>query len=126
MKYRPEQYAEALYGTLEGKSPAEQKELIQRFSLILRKNKDSAKIPLILTHFEKKYTEANGLTKIHLESAHPITPLVKAEVEKVLGNKAFIKESVNPNLLAGIRILLDDSVFIDSSALHHINNLFAK
>src|SRR5882672_1521132 len=113
MKYRPEQYAEALYEAVEGKKPGEQKEAIKRFSLLLRKNKDSAKIPLILNHFERKYVEANGLTKIQLETAHPLSEKTKAEVEKALGKKAFIKESVNPNLLAGIRILLDDSVFID-------------
>ncbi len=73
MKHRPEQYAEALYEALKDKKVEEQKDFIMNFVRILKKNKDSGKIPLILNHFEKKYVEANGLTKVHIESVQPLS-----------------------------------------------------
>ncbi|MDD4989333.1 MAG: F0F1 ATP synthase subunit delta [Candidatus Pacebacteria bacterium] len=125
MKYKPKQYAEALYGVLDEKS-GDEKKLIKQFVLTLKKNRDSAKLPLILKHFEKIFTEKNGLIKVEVESAQELSPKVRKEIESAVGGKALFEEKINPKLLAGVRILLNDSIFIDSSALRHITNVFSK
>ncbi len=126
MKYKPKQYAEALFDALSGAKEGEEHALIGNFATTVRKNKDWARLPLIVKQFEKIYREKHGLTKLEVESAHPLTEKTKEELEKAVGKKVLFEEKVNPKLLAGLRILIDDSTFIDASALRHINNLFVN
>ncbi|MDD5050178.1 MAG: F0F1 ATP synthase subunit delta [Candidatus Pacebacteria bacterium] len=124
MKYKPKQYAEALYEAMEGAKKGEEKQLVEHFVQTVKKNKDWIRLPLILKHFEKIFVEKNGLTKVEVESAYPLTAKTRKEIEGIFKDKVLLEEKVNPRLIAGIRILLNNSVFIDSSALKHINNLF--
>ncbi len=126
MKYKPKQYAEALHDVLTYAKSGEEKALIKQFVTMVKKNKDWSRLPLILKHFEKIFTERNGLTKVEVESAYPLTEETRKGIAEVYKNKVLLEEKVNPKLIAGLRILLNDSTFIDSSALKHINNLFVN
>lgn len=126
MRYSIRQYAEALLLALEDKNRRERREVIGRFLVVLRKKRDGAKLTQIIKTLELLQLKKEGLHKVVLESASPPGLKIKTEVEKILGKKIFIEERINPELMAGIRILVDEEIFIDASAKRRLDVLFPK
>lgn len=126
MKYKNEQYAEALYEALNGKTGADTKKIIGGFLSAVRKRKDSAKVNRILKNFERIYLKKNGLKKIELESASKLSAPVLKEVFRISGGKVVIVEKINPEVLGGVNILVDDFTSINASARTRLADLFSK
>lgn len=126
MRYTNKQYAAAFLSALKDKSGKERTEILRRFLTLLQKNKDWPRLNLILREAEKFYLRKSGLKKVFLETAQPASPNVKKEVEKILGRKIVLSEKINPAILAGIKILVDDELLIDSSAQSRLRKLFSR
>lgn len=126
MRYSPRQYAKALLSLLAGRKPPEQKELIRRFLSLLSKKRDRSRLGLIVREFEKQHIAALRIKKVCLESADPIPARVKKEMETLLGRNLLFQEKINPALIAGIKILVNDELLIDASAATQISRIFSK
>jgi F0F1-type ATP synthase delta subunit len=126
MKYSPQQYAEALHDSLEGEIGTKRVKILQRFDELLAKNRDGHLKNRILAQFEKIHLEKQGLRKVDVESAKPVSLETKEQLKKIIGDKILLTEKVNPDLVAGITILVDDSLYIDASARTRIQQLFVK
>ncbi len=124
MKYSPSHYAEALYGALSGKSPEERNKVARSFVGVIQKNRDSNLVSRILERYEKIYLKKEGLRKVDIESVDPISGKVKGEIEDALGSKIVFTEKINPKLIAGISLLIDDSTYVDASARAVINRIY--
>src|SRR3989344_1352795 len=116
MKYSAKQYAAALKLALKGKDAQQRREIIKRFLRILRKNRAGGKLSSILKDLEMQYMHDSGLSKVRVEAASPLSSKIKSEIEKIFGKKLYLEEKTNPELLAGLKILVDGEVFIDASA----------
>ena len=130
MKYLPSHYALALYQALLGKEGNAQAATLRRFAGIVRKNGDGKHLNTILARYEKIYLEKNGLKKIEVESANPLSPAVRAEIERAGSGtggdkKVLLEEKVKPELLAGIKLLVNDTLLIDASGMTRIAKLFS-
>ena len=123
MKYTVRQYAEALNSALKGKEAAERKKAVGRFLNILRKHRDSARLGRILKEAELLHLKESGLRKVRVEAASPVTEGIKSEIKEILGDKVYLEEEVNPELLAGLRILVDEEIFIDASAKRRLGEM---
>lgn len=126
MKYSTVQYAESLIAALAGKPERKRKVIIRRFLAILRKNRDMRRLDFILASAERQWLKERGLAKVAIASASPLNKSVRDEIVKVLDRKAITAQSVEPQLLAGIRILIDDDLLIDASARRALSRLFAR
>lgn len=126
MRYAIRQYAEALLGALEDKSGRVQSEVIRRFLSVIRKNKDWSKLGRILHEVEKQSLRKRGMRKVEVESAAPLSRELIKEIEKFLGKKLVLEEKVRPELLSGIKILVDNELLIDASAKRGLDSLFAE
>lgn len=127
MRYTNQQYAEAFLLALDNqKSEPQRREATRRFLSILQKNGDSPKLQTILRILEKKYLHKEGLKKVSLEYAGRLSPDTKKDIEKILGRKIIITERKNPDLLAGIKILVNDEILIDASAKRQMDKLFRR
>jgi len=140
MKYLPGHYAKALYEALEGQDKEDRggiagkrgradEAMLKRFVGIVRKNGDGKSLNTILARYEKIYLEKKGLKKIEIESASPISAAIKAEIEKAGGDaatsgKIILSEKVNPELLAGLKLLVNDTLLIDATGRTRIKKLF--
>ncbi|MES2437226.1 MAG: F0F1 ATP synthase subunit delta [Patescibacteria group bacterium] len=124
MKYSSRQYAHALYYALKDKPMSEHADLISNFMHSVRVRKDTKLLPAILTSFEKLYLKDEKLKKVTVESASPISVEIRKDIENALGTGIRLKEKVMPELLAGIKLYIDDEILIDASAKTRINNLF--
>jgi len=126
MRYSTRQYVKAFWEALSGKREEEQILLMRNFLKILAKNRDLSRLGLILKEIQRHYFREAGLKKIEVESAAPIPPAIKKELVQIFGEKIYIKESIKPGLLAGIKIIIDDTLLIDASGRKMIEQLFYK
>lgn len=123
MRYSPKQYAAALNVALKGKNVSERRDVIKGLLGILRKNRDSAKLSRILKDLEMQHLRELGLRKVRVESASPLPPKVKSEIKDIFKKDVYLEEEINPELLAGLRILIDEELFIDASAKRRIGEM---
>lgn len=126
MRYAIRQYAEALLGALENKSGRGRSETIRRFLFVMRKNKDWSKLGRILREVERQSLRRQGMQKIEVESAAPLSNELRKEIEKILGKKLVLEERIRPEFLAGVKILIDDEILIDASAKRGLDLLFSQ
>ncbi len=126
MRHTIPQYAVAFLGALQGKSGSERREAIRRFLFVLRKNKDWQKTNRIVKEVEKQELRAQGLRKVELESTDPVSQEIKKELTKIFGKKLFFKETMRPELLAGVKILVDGEILIDASGKRRLDLMFNK
>lgn len=126
MKYAIRQYAQALLGALEDKSGRERDEIMKRFLFIVRKNKDWPKLDRILQEAERQLLRKQGIRKVEVESTTPLSRGLRKEIEKILGKKLVLEEKIKPEILAGIKILIDGELLIDASAKRRLDLLLTK
>lgn len=123
MKISPRAYAKAFIGILKGKSAVEQKKMFRRLLGIISKKGDTKQLGPIMREVERLYFASQKKKKVVIESNNPVSELVKREVKHLLGDVSII-EKLNPALLAGIKILINDEVLIDASAAAQLKKLF--
>lgn len=126
MKYRVSQYAEAFYLALEGKSEVEQKKIIKHFVELLVCHRATGRIRAICETYEKLSLVKKGMRSVRMETATPASEKLKTEIRTVLGKNIYIEEIVNPDLLGGVKILVDDDILIDASTRRQVEDLFIK
>jgi len=95
---------------------------IAKFLDFLAKNGDMRKAKEILALAENLYIKKTGKRKVILETAR------KADLKNlksILKKGDIIEEKINSELLAGIKIIINDEQ-LDLSMQKKLNNLFAK
>ncbi len=124
MKYRIAQYAQALHAALKDAPASKQKETMRRFAALLTRHRMSGKSDLIVGSYEKIILSEGGVRKVSIESAAPMSERLKKEIGEIMGKKIVVEEKTRPDLLAGIKILVDDELLIDASARRQIERIF--
>jgi F0F1-type ATP synthase delta subunit len=125
MKYKINQYAEALVSSIEEKQKIDTR-LVRNLVRVLSKNGDYAKLPAILREAENLYIKRQGLEKLEIESASPLSDETVTTIQKTLPRGSHVIKKVNPKLLGGLTLLLNNSLFIDASAKTRLEKLFHK
>ena len=123
MRHTPYQYAEALYEALLNKNHEERQALLKRTVTVMSKNGDMKLLDRMLEAYEKVFLTKQGLRKVDVESVSPLSDSLRQEIEKLLGSKVLLTEKINGELIAGLTLFVDNSIFIDASARTRINNL---
>ncbi|MDZ4285715.1 MAG: F0F1 ATP synthase subunit delta, partial [Candidatus Sungbacteria bacterium] len=105
------------------KTVADQKKIVKRFAEMLIKDRAAVKLPAICMAYEKLQQKKQGIHSVRLETVAPATEKLKNEIHAILGKEINFEEVVNPHLLGGVKILLDNEILIDASAKHHIDTM---
>ena len=124
MKYRTQQYAQALFQALRDKSVKEQKEIMRRFVALLARHRVSGKTGLIIAAYESIVLRESGMRKVEIEAASPVADALKREITKIVGRKIDYHERINPDILAGVKILVDNEFLIDASGKRQLERIF--
>lgn len=124
MKYTTGQYAAALGAALADAPAAERSVMIRRFLTLLRKNRDTRRLGAVMRKAESQSLADQGLHKVVLTSAEPVSPEVKKDIAAALHKKPLWEETIDPAMLGGIRILIDDELLIDASARRRLDRMF--
>ena len=121
MRYTNVQYAQALVEAL-GKSKGKERSLIvQRFFAMLQRHHAISRVSRILEQFEKHSLKSEGLIKVEVRSAAPLTDEVRQHIGAALKKKVYLEEIVDPGLLGGMKMVVGNEILIDASAKRHID-----
>ena len=119
-RYTAKQYATALFESLSEKG-ANEAALVKRFAKILVTNYDKAQLPKIAMQLKKLERAKLGRHDVVLTSAQPLEKSVIAEVKKKVGGSSGITEVVDPAVLGGLKVLINDELVIDGTLKSRID-----
>jgi F0F1-type ATP synthase delta subunit len=116
-------YAEALAGALLDKKNDEKK-VAKNFLLLLIKLGYQSKARKIVELAEEIILKKKGNKKITLESARKLTAENRALLKKFVKDGDIVKEKVNPDLIAGIKVVINNEKQFDNSLKSKLQNIF--
>lgn len=124
MHYTITQYAHALVNALEGASPHDIKPIAQNVVRLLRTKKHLSKLHAILRKTRQYYFYKKNITVVDIISAAPLLPATREAIRRVLGPNARMNEIARPEVMAGIKIIVNDTYRIDATAAGIMRKLF--
>jgi len=98
MKYSPQQYASALYEAVKGKTAEESVTVLNNFSALLKKNRDTALTRKIAEAFERYAHKKERIISGELVSAREMDGRLKSDVVRKMAEKTneLSKQTNNP------------------------------
>lgn len=125
MKYTAAAYARA-FVTVAKDVTGDQEEgkLVQAFVGLIEKNRDMYRRKDILRHTERLLAQQYGKRRVLFETARPIQHLRKI-FKTFLTNSDIIEEKIAPELVAGVRITVNDEDQFDGTLNRKLRALFS-
>jgi F0F1-type ATP synthase delta subunit len=121
MKYKPKTYAQALVSAILEKR-VEEKKIAYNFLVLLQKNQDMKKANEILVLAEKILLQKTGNKKITFQTARKLQS--KDAVKLFVKKGDMIQEKINSELIAGIKIIVNDETQLDFSLKNKLEKIF--
>ncbi len=125
MRYSPKLYARAFSELAAGPlAKTEETRLVKNFFEVIKKNNDIHQLKKIFEEAEKLLRMKAGRRKITIESARKVN-YIGAGLKNFLKPNDSIEEKINPELVAGIKITVNDEVQFDGSLERKMQKLFS-
>ena len=129
MKYAPHIYAKALVEVLSappGPGRQHDDEIAKNFLALVRKNGDEGHLRKILEEASRFARGKSGVRKVTIESARALAPAQRKEVEHLIKQGDVVEERIDPDLIAGIKIILNDELQFDGSLKNKLNRVLGS
>lgn len=126
MKFSTFIYAQALAQAIA--DPAAQgEEIIKNFMALVVKNGDGAHLKKIVAEAARLVHRKSGVRDITLESARALHPEQKKTLHGHFAKSSdAVEEKVNPELVAGTRVTVNDELQFDGSLRTKLDQLFQR
>ena len=124
MKYKSKVYAKAIAESATRKNVSLSEKEIENLRKFIIKNNDQKKIREIMSLAEKYILHKQGKSKIVVETPRKINNLHKKSVERTFGEGNILEEKINPELIAGIKIIVNGERQLDASLQKKLKKLF--
>jgi F-type H+-transporting ATPase subunit delta len=124
MRYSVEQYAQSLLLALQEAGPKDQETIINNFIAILKDQQQLDLYEAIIEHFEILSIKANGKLPAEVTVARQtsINPAIITQLNTVAKQQLAIKTTVDPNIIGGMIIKVEDTL-VDASIKGHLDRL---
>ncbi|MDO8516163.1 MAG: F0F1 ATP synthase subunit delta [bacterium] len=116
-------YAKAFLEVTEA-DPKDPQSLVKNLIAVIERNGDWPRREAIVTAVEKMWRAKHDRSLVTIESARKLTESQRGAITKDFPKSFDIKEVQNPELLAGVRMTLNDELERDGSLAHLMNQLF--
>jgi F0F1-type ATP synthase delta subunit len=129
MKYAPHIYAKALVEVLSDTKRTSGKDdavIAKNFLALVRRNNDEAHLKKILEEAGRFARVHSGVRKVTVESARALGPAQRKAVEHFIKPGDVVDERIDPELIAGIRIILNDEMQFDGSLKNKLNHVLSS
>ena len=124
MKHSPKMYARAFGELAAGHlSNTKEAELVKNFLGVIEKNNDAHQLKKIFAEAEKFLRMKTGLRSVTIETARKIGNLKKTFGHFLLQTD-IVEEKINPELIAGIKLTVNDENQFDGSLSRKMKKLF--
>ena len=121
-KHSNRQFARALYEITEDLPKKDLPEAVAQFAAVLQKHNKLKKADFIIEEFINYSKKQAGIKTIVIESAFAVEHAAINKIKKVFGENSDITETINKNLLGGIRVKVDDMIY-DASLKKQLSRL---
>ena len=101
-----------------------EKKIVDNFVKLLIKNGQEKKAKEILSLAEEFLLAKSGNSKITLETARKMTAGQKKMMNDFAKTGDVIQEKINPELIAGIKIIINNNKQFDASMKSRLQNIF--
>ena len=106
-----------------GVSATDEKKIVNNFVKLLLSSGFEKKSKEILDLTEDLLLAKRGKKKVTFETARKITAGQKKMMDNFIDNGDVVKQKINPELIAGIKIIINDSRQFDSSMQSKLNKI---
>lgn len=124
MNRSPELYARALLSALDDE-PKDTRAVMRRFLAVVKKHRDSRLLPKILAQLERLMVKAEDGHLVTVESARPLEESAFRTIRGAFGAKDRVHAKISPDLIAGLRIVVDGEWVVDASMRKKLSKLFS-
>lgn len=125
MRYPPKTYAKAFFEAGKNiRSAEKQNAMVKKLIEVAIKNGDGPQLKKIAAYAEKIMREETGKQKIVVESARPLKRRTNELVKHIARTGDPIEEKINPALIAGVKITINDEKQFDGSLKRKLDKLF--
>jgi F0F1-type ATP synthase delta subunit len=123
MKYKTKDYAKALAQIISESKNLNEKKVIQGFLKLLEKQGDLNRAKEIINYTEALLAKKNGKKIVTFQTARKMSPNQREQFSKFIKKGDIVQEKIVPELIAGIRIIVDGEKQLDQSFAKKINSL---
>ncbi|MGC9599522.1 MAG: F0F1 ATP synthase subunit delta [Minisyncoccia bacterium] len=127
MKYPAHIYAKALAEVIvaaKGESGAAQDAIVRRFIALVRQNGDEAHLRKLVEEAARFVRGKSGVRKMTIETARSLPATQKRALRALTKQGDVIEEKIDPELVAGVRVLINDELQFDGSLKGKLDKLF--
>jgi F0F1-type ATP synthase delta subunit len=127
MKYPTHIYAKALAEVIADSSKegeAYSTKVVKNFLALVRRNGDESHLHKILEEAARFARRASGIRKVNVESARALNVAQEKEIAKFLKSGDVVERVIDPELIAGVRLVVDDEMQFDGSLRGKLNQVF--
>jgi F0F1-type ATP synthase delta subunit len=125
MKYSPQIYARVFSEIVCDPSFDKKEEfLVKNFLGLIAKNNDQHQLKKIIALAEKLVRAKTGRRKLVIETARPVKKLDNI-IKKIIKKDDIVEEKINKDLIAGLKVVLNDEMQFDGSMQRKIKKLFS-
>lgn len=121
MKVTAKQYASVLHDVTEGKTGKVLELVVKDFVALLSDRHERSRSREIARAFESVWRQRYGSATVRIETAQPISAALDRELKERFAY-ATIEKSVNPELIGGARLQIDDRL-LDGSIAGQLSRL---
>lgn len=124
MKYPTNIYAKALVEVLAASKgqTASDGEIANNFLALVKKNGDEGHLKKILEEASRMARGKSGVRKVTVASARSLTAAQKKSLDQFTKPGDVMEEEIDPDLIAGIKITINDEMQYDGSLKNKLNN----
>jgi F0F1-type ATP synthase delta subunit len=123
MKYQAHLYAKALDEAL-ADPKANQAVIAKNFLELVRRNGDEIHLRKILEEAARFARGRTGIRKVVIESARPLEKSQENMIQQFVKPGDVVTYSTDPDLVAGIKIILNDEMQFDGTMKGKLDKLF--
>jgi F0F1-type ATP synthase delta subunit len=126
MKYPAHIYAKALAEAIVGtKGKAAEDAVVKNFIALVRRNGDEAHIRKLVEEAARMVRGRMGVRKVTIETARTPSGAQKKTLEQFIKAGDVVEERIDPALVAGVKIILDDELQFDGSLKGKLDTIFS-
>jgi F0F1-type ATP synthase delta subunit len=124
MKYPSSIYAKALAEVIADKRITDSDSVVRNVLALVERNGDGAHLGEILADAAKFARRNEGVREVVLESARPMSDAQRKALTALVDARDVVREVIDPGLVAGVRIVVDDERQYDGSLKGKLDKLF--
>jgi len=125
MKYPVNTYAKAL-AEASASPKADGAKIVRNFLAIVRKNGDEAHLRAILRAAEQLVARKTTARKITVESARKLMKPAHTILKDIIRANDVVEERINPELVAGLKIIINEELQFDGSLKGRLDKMLSS